>query len=162
MPKVVSVDQEKCNVDLKCPYRLCRVNTDIQLNMFEERFDFQFEENGKLGRKSLGVFDLVKEVNSHNGEVGLINCLKLAQARGIDQSIFAKREPGFMVDLSGIETVDDLIQKQKENDAKLQDFADKYGLTVQQLLNIVQSGDFESLKSKATEQASNEATKEAE
>lgn len=140
----------------KCPYRMCRTDNILPLSMYEERFDFQIEENGKIGRVSLGTFDLVKEVNSHNGEVGLINVIKLAEARGVDIGIFGKTEPGLMVDVSGIDTVDDLIQAQADNQAKLQEFADTLGISVDELVNAVKSGDTSILTPKAEEKKEGE------
>lgn len=125
----------------KCPYRVCRVSCDIPTPTIEERFDFQFEEDGKIGRVSLGMFDVAKEIDSHKDEVGLINVIRLAEARGLSLDQFAKTEPGLMVDVSGIETVDDLIQRQKENSAKLDEMAKQLGISTAELVAAVKAGD---------------------
>lgn len=129
-----------------CPYRVAPFVAAIIYNMIEERFDFQIAEGGKIERVSLGVFDLVKEVDSHKDEVGLINVLKLAQAKGIDSDIFAKTEPGLMVDVPEIDTFDDLLKAKASADAKLKAIAGEYGLTTEQLINAVQSGNTDILK----------------
>ena len=92
----------------QCPYRVSREVAPVKSIIVEERFDFQIEESGKIGRVSLGEFDLLKEVDSHKDEVGLINCLKMAVAKGLDPSTaYAKTEPGLMADPGDIDTMDD-------------------------------------------------------
>lgn len=125
----------------QCPYRVARDVAPIKPIIVEERFDFQIEENGQVGRVSLGEFDLLKEVDSHKDEVGLINCLKLAEARGIDPKTFAKTEPGLMADVGDIDTMDDLILAKEQADAKLAKIAESYGLTTEQLLTMLQRGE---------------------
>ena len=134
MPKTDSV-----GLVLKCPYFHRKATTPEQVNIVE-RHDFQMKEDGQVDIISLGTFDTSKEVQSHNGEVGLINVLKLAQARGLDSGLFAKTEPGLMVDLSDIDTVDDLIQKQAANTKKLEEIAASVGMTVDELIAAVQNG----------------------
>lgn len=131
-----------------CPYWTVKHVAEITYRVIEEREDFQIGEDGKVERVSLGEFDLVKEIQSHNGEVGLINALKLAEARGIDVSTFSKTEPGIMADYSDIDTLDDLLKAKADADAKLASIADAYGLTVEQLAQVLKTGDLSSLKEK--------------
>lgn len=129
-----------------CPYPVAQKVRSIELRAIEERFDFQIGEGGKIERVSLGEFDLAKEVNSHNDEVGLINCLRLAEARGIPVSTFAKTEPGLMADVDDIETLDDLLKAKAGADAKLAALAAEYGLTSDQLIAALQAGKIGEIK----------------
>lgn len=140
MPKVAvqTVDQ--------CPYRKVRFVAPAPYSHIEERFDFQFGENGKLERVSLGDFDTAKEVNSHIDEVGLINVLKLAEGRGISLDTFAKTEPGLMADVEEINTYDDLLKAKADADAKLSAIAKEYGITLDQLIGLAQSGKLNTLE----------------
>ena len=134
----------------QCPYRVSREVAPVKSIIVEERFDFQIEESGKIGRVSLGEFDLLKEVDSHKDEVGLINCLKMAVAKGLDPSTaYAKTEPGLMADPGDIDTMDDLIQAKAAADAKLAKIAEGYGLTVDQLVAMLKNGEVP--KAKETE-----------
>lgn len=139
--------------DTKCPY-FHRTAQKQVIEIIETREDFQIEINGKIGRVSLGEFDTVKEVNSHNGEVGLVNAIKLATARGIDPSTFAKTEPGLMVDLSDINTVDDLLKKQQVANDKLAEMAKTLGITPEELVEAVKQGDMSKLTPKHEEGSS--------
>lgn len=124
----------------KCPYITTREVAPDTIITVEERWDFQIGENGQVERISLGEFDLLKEVDSHKGEVGLLNCLKLAEARGVSLDTFAKKEDGLMADVGDINTLDDLINAKAAADAKLKAIADQYGLTVAQLTEVLKTG----------------------
>lgn len=131
-------------VDQKCPYRTVVRCVEIKCPRIEERFDFQFTEKG-VDRVSLGKFDLIEEVQSHKHEAGLINFLTLAEARATPLDSFAKKEPGLMVDVGDVDTLDDMIQIQKQNQAKLEAMAAQYGMTLDELVGVIQSGDYSKL-----------------
>lgn len=136
----------KNTVDLlKCPYRVVREVAFKPFKAVEERFDFQFAENGKIEIISLGEFDLVKEVESHKGEVGLLNRLAIAQSRGLPLDSFAKTEPGVMADVGDIETFDDLVKAQADAENKLSAIAKQFGITTEQLIAIAKAGKLDSL-----------------
>lgn len=141
MPNTVkTVDQ--------CPYPVARKVFQPVFNPIEERFDFQFTENGGVEIVSVGSVDLVKEVESHKNEVGLINCLKLAEARGVSLETFAKTEPGLMADVVEVNTFDDLLKAKADADSQLSKIASEYGLTVDQLIQAVKSGEVDKLQKK--------------
>lgn len=139
--------------DERCGYYVAKQLPPIEYPMIEERFDFQIGENGQIERVSLGEFDLVKEVQSHKGEVGLINCLKLAEARGIDPITFAKTEPGIMADIGDVDTLDDLIKAKAAADAKLSALAAQYGITTEKLIAALKDGSIATLKELSPESA---------
>ena len=126
-----------------------------------ETFDFQFNEKGQVEVVSTGKVDTFKEVQSHKDEVGLVNRMRLAAAQGLGLDAFAKTEPGLMVDLSGIDTVDDLMKAQADNAKKLDDMAKQLGISTAELVAAVKAGDMSVFEPK-TEATKTEATGGAE
>lgn len=156
MPKTVDTVGQK-----RLPYRTVVANPNaIKYPMIEERKDFQFAENGNIEIVSLGTFDLVKEVDSHKDEVGLINALRLAEARGLGIDSFVKQDNGFDVDIPEIDTFDDLIKARESADAKLAAIAKDYGLTPDQLVNVVKLGQFDKLQKPVIEDNQSEGGQE--
>lgn len=125
----------------QCPYRTVRHVHMVPFEAIEERFDFQIGDSRVPEIISIGKFDLPKEVDSHKDEVGLINVLRLAEARGISLDTYAKTEPGVMADVGDIDTFDDLLNAKAEADAKLAGIAKSYGMTTEQLIQAVKNGE---------------------
>lgn len=117
-------------------------------NNMVSHYDFQInDKSNQLETVFIETVDIDKEVQSHADEVGLINVIKLASAMGVNpnDAPFAKKIDGSNVMTEDIETFDDIKNLGVSSKTKLDEIASKLGLTSEELVKGIESGNYESL-----------------
>lgn len=126
---------------LKCPYS-CSVSKGKSLyRNIREDYTLQYNEYHEVEAVKVGETDILKEINSHVNEVGLVNVMKLAIAHGENPyTKFAKYEDGVPFAVDPNATLDDIQNLQKQNNDKLAELAKTLGLSVDDLAAKVNDG----------------------
>lgn len=106
-----------------------------------EDFTLQYNEQHQVEKVKVGETDLIKEVNSHVNEVGLLNAYRLAIAHGEDPMVkFGKYEAGIPVAVDPNATLDEINEAIQEQSAKYAELAKTLGVSVADLQKAVQNG----------------------
>lgn len=106
-----------------------------------EDFELQYNEHHQVEKVKVGETDLIKEVNSHANEVGLLNAYRLAIAHGEDPMVkFGKFEAGIPVSIDPNATLDELNEAIQEQSAKYAELAKTLGVSVADLQEAVRNG----------------------
>lgn len=106
-----------------------------------KEYELQYNEDHIVEKVEVGETDLIKEVQSHKDEVGLINVVKNAIAHGEDPlTKFNKVGAGVPVSVDPNATFDELKEMMDADDKKYADIASSLGLSVDQLKAAIADG----------------------
>lgn len=133
----------------ECPYlKSTSKGKEVQI-VIREDYELQYNKDHIVEKVKVGETDIVKEVESHIGEAGLLNAIKNAIAHGEDpQVVYAKTEPGMPVSVPNNATLDDLLELSNQNKAKYAEIAKSLGVTVDELQKAIQTGTLDKLINK--------------
>ena len=136
----------------------------IDMIRVEENFGLQYNEHHQVEAVKEGETDLVKDVNSHVDEVGLINAMRLAIAHGEDPyTKFGKYEAGIPVSLDPNATLDEINEALQTTTKKYEEIAKALGVSVNQLQEALKTpGEFEKLVAAANAPKETAEVKEGE
>ena len=136
-----------------CPYlKATSKGKEVQI-VIREDYELQYNKDHIVEKVKVGETDIVKEVESHIGEAGLLNAIKNAIAHGEDpQVVYAKTEPGIGVSVPNNATMDDLLELSNQNKAKYAEIANTLGVTVDELQEAIQMGTLDKLINKPAEE----------
>ena len=133
----------------KCPYLVPVAPRDTKQTTIQKQYELQYNDQHIVEEVEIDELDLIKEVNSHVNEVGLVNVFRNAIAHGEDPyTKFAKTEDGVPFAFDENATLDDLIQESNKNKAKLEEIAKTLGVSVDELIKAVQNGSLHQLLTK--------------
>lgn len=124
-----------------------------------QHYDFTIDEKNQLIIVATEKEDIQKAISSHENDVGLINVIKLATAKGIDpmSAPFANKPSDNQPILPDVETWDDVDKARKEALKTLADISKKLGITPNELTKAVDAGKVSDLaKAKLTKKAESE------
>ena len=128
--------------------------------VIRDEYELQYNKEHIVEKVKVGETDLIKEVDSHVNEVGLINVVRLAIARGEDPSIkFAKDEPGIMAAIDPNASAEEISEYLSSLESKYSDIAQSLGVSVEELkASLGDQSKFEALiaSSKKEEVVANE------
>lgn len=121
-----------------------------------QHYDFSVDEKQRLVVVPTEKEDIQKSISSHKDEVGLINVIKMATAKGVDpmSAPFANKPSDNLPILPEVETWDDVDKAKKEALKTLADISKKLGITPKELEKAVQSGTVQDLAKKTVEKKS--------
>ena len=103
----------------------------IEPEIIRQDYELQYNKDHIVEKVLVGETDRVKEVNSHFDEVGLVNVMKMALARGEDPlTKFNKTEDGVMFGIDPNMTKDDLISELSEISVKKSELAKTLGISL--------------------------------
>lgn len=137
----------------KCPYPKSRSTGFEKEIVIREDYELEYDKDHIVQKVKVGETDIVKEVQSHKGEAGLLNAIKNAIAHGEDPSvIYAKTEPGVEFAIPNNATMDELIELSNQNKAKYAEIAKSLGVSVDDLQKAVANGTLDQLINKPAEE----------
>lgn len=141
----------------ECPYlKATSKGQEVQI-VIREDYELQYNKDHIVEKVKVGETDIVKEVESHIGEAGLLNAIKNAIAHGEDpQVVYAKTEPGMPVSVPNNATMDDLLELSNQNKAKYAEIAKTLGVSVDELQQAIQMGTLDKLINKPAEEEEKE------
>lgn len=135
-------------IAVQTAFKKSRAFKGPKANLIRDDYDFQYGENNTLKVVKVGETDIVKEINSHAGEVGLVNVIKNAALHGTPLTAFAKTDDGVPVAVDENITMAELMEQSKANAEKYKSIADSLGVTVAQLQEAVKNGTLDQLINK--------------
>lgn len=124
-----------------------------------QHYDFSIDEKQRLIVVPTEKEDIQKSIASHENEVGLINVIKMATAKGVDpmSAPFANKPSDNQPILPDVETWDDVEKARKEALKTLADISKKLGIKPEELTKAVDAGKVSDLaKAKLTKKAESE------
>lgn len=141
----------------KCPYLKSLSTAKEVEELVREDYTLEYNEDHEVVKVKVGETDIVKEVNSHVHEVGLVNVVKNAIAHGEDPlTKFCKTEPGVPVAINANATLDELLQVSNENAKKYAAIAAELGCSVDELKAAINNGTLDQLVNKPKEESKTE------
>lgn len=151
------------SVDVSCPYsRSLSTGKEIPV-VIRENYELQYNEHHIVEKVKVGETDVVKEVESHIGEAGLMNAIKNALAHGEDPSVvYGKVEPGVSGSVPNNIVLDDLLELSQQNKAKFEEIAKSIGCSLEELQSAIKSGTLEDLVLKSKDDSVESDVKEGE
>lgn len=140
-----------------CPYlRASSKGKEVQI-VIREDYELQYNKDHIVEKVKVGETDIVKDVESHIGEAGLLNAIKNAIAHGEDpQVVYAKTEPGIPASVPNNATMDDLLELSNQNKAKYAELAKTLGVSVDELQQAIQMGTLDKLINKPVDEENKE------
>lgn len=122
---------------------------------------FSYDENHQVIVIDADLEDITASVNSHKDEVGLVNIIKMAVARGVNpaDNPFALKDNESMLETPDIETLGDVQKAREEALKQLAEISKKLGITPTELEQAYKSGKINDVVDAA---ASKETIKEGE
>lgn len=133
----------------KCPYLVPVAPRDTKQTIIQKQYELQYNDHHVVEEVEIDELDLIKEVNSHVNEVGLVNVFRNAIAHGEDPyTKFAKTEDGVPFAFDENATLDELIQESNKNKAKFEEVAKALGVSVDDIQNAVKNGTLDQLLKK--------------
>lgn len=127
-----------------------------------QHYDFSIDEKQRLIVVPTEKEDIQKSIASHENEVGLINVIKMATAKGVDpmSAPFANKPSDNLPIVPDVETWDDVDKARKTALKTLAEISKKLGITPDELTKAVDAGKVSDLaKAKLTKKAESEDNK---